>query len=90
MEAGSSWLAAAAAALFLGGLFGETRVLLRWRADWYFLPGFPIRGKLVPIHHAPEGSGATATVRWEVSAPNLVRFWAEPGSRAAPSGLHGV
>src|SRR5687768_4430471 len=69
----------------------ESRVLLRRRADWYFLPGFPIRGRLVPIPDAPEGSGQTASVRWEVSdAPNLVRFWVEPGSRSAPAGLHGV
>lgn len=90
MEPGQLYLAILAAFLFLGGLVFETRVLLRWRSDWYFLPGIPIAGRLVPIPHPPEGAGRTASVRWEVGAPNLVRFWADPAERVAPSGLHGV
>lgn len=90
MEAGQLSVALFAAVVFVAGLVIETRVLLQWRADWYFLPGFPLGLRLVPIPRAPEGSGRTASVRWEVSAPNLVRFWADPSERAAPSGMHGV
>ena len=90
MEPGSLGLAILVASLLLGGLWVETRVLLRRRADWYFLPGFPIGGRLVPIPKPPEGSGRTATVVWEVSAPNLVRFWVDPADRTSPTGLHGV
>lgn len=95
MEPGSLGLALAAAFGLAGGLWFETRYLLGRRSDGYFLVGFPLGGRMVPIPHAPEGSGQTASVRWEVSsargdAPNLVRFWADPGARTAPTGLHGV
>lgn len=90
MEAGSLALALAAAIVFLGGMVLETRVLLRFRRDWYFLPGFPLGARIVPIPRPPEGSGRTRSVRWEVAAPHLVRFWADPSDRTAPTGLHGV
>jgi hypothetical protein len=90
VQDGSLYLAIGAAFLFLGGLVLETRVLLRWRADWYFLPGLPIGARLVPIPRPPEGAGRTESVCWEVSAPNLVRFWADPNERVTPSGMHGV
>lgn len=83
-------LALGVALAFLGGMVLETRVLLRWRRDWYFLPGFPVLPRLVPILKPPEGQGRTASVRWEVSAPNVVRWWADPSERKAPRGLHGV
>lgn len=87
---GSLPLALAVAVAFLGGFLFETRFLLRRRSDWYFLPGFPLRPPLVPIPRVPEGSGRTTTVRWERSAPNLVRFWADPSDRVGLAGLHGV
>jgi hypothetical protein len=90
MEQGSLSLALFAAALLLGGLLLETRVLMRWRKDWYFAAGLPLGAQLVPIQKAPVGSGRTATVHWEVSQPHLVRFWSEPGQRQAPMGLHGI
>jgi hypothetical protein len=90
VDEGSLTLPLVAAALLLGGWIAETRVLTRWRPDWYFLPGIPLGLRPVPIPTAPEGEGRTRSVRWEVSAPDLVRFWADPTERAAPSGLHGV
>ena len=90
MEPGSLALAVAAGIVFLGGMVLETRVLLRLRWDWYFLPGFPLGARIVPIPRPPEGGGRTRSVRWEVAAPHLVRFWADPSDRSAPSGLHGV
>jgi hypothetical protein len=90
VEPGSLTLAFGVAFAFVTSLFVETRLLLRFRSDWYFLPGFPLGPRLVPIARPPEGHGRTRSVRWEVSAPNLVRFWADPNERVAPSGLHGV
>lgn len=89
LDQGSLTLAAVAALFFLGSLVVE-RQLLRFRLDWYFTAGFPIFPELVPIPRAPEGSGETATVVWEVVEANLVRFWADPAVRKAPSGLHGA
>jgi hypothetical protein len=85
-------MALAVALALLGGLWLETRVLLARRRDGYFLVGIPLWQALVPVPRAPEGSGQTASVRWEVSdeAPNLVRWWADPKDRKAPTGLHGV
>lgn len=90
MESGSLGLALVVAFVLVTGLGFETRYLLARRSDWYFLAGLPLGSQLVPIPRPPEGGGETATVRWEVSAPNLVRFWADPGRRTAPTGLHGV
>lgn len=90
MDPSSLGLALAAGLVFLGGMVLETRVLLRLRPDWYFLPGLPIGARLVPIARPPEGSGRTPSVRWEVAKPHLVRFWADPSERVTPSGLHGV
>ena len=90
MEPGNIELALFAAVAFLGGLVLETRVLLRWRTDWYFAVSLPLGADLVPIPEAPAGEGRTRSVRWEVSRPGLVRFWASPDERRAPSGLHGV
>ena len=68
----------------------ETRLMMRWRKDTYFAAALPLGLDLVPIPKPPTGSGRTATVRWEVSAPHIVRFWAEPSQRRAPMGLHGI
>jgi hypothetical protein len=47
--------------------------------------------ELVPIPELPRGRGDTASVRWVVDeAAGLVRWWAQPGARGAPMGLHGV
>ena len=95
MEPGSLGLALFAAFGLIGGLWIETRYLLANRFDGYFLLGLPLGAQMVPIPRAPEGSGKTASVRWEVSparpdAPRLVRFWGEPRARASPIGLHGA
>ena len=87
---GSVELALFAALAFLGGLVLETRVLLRWRTDAYFLVTLPLGASLVPIRAAPQGRGRTPSVLWEVARPGLVRFWASPDERRAPSGLHGI
>ena len=88
MEGGSLGLALFAAVAFLGGLLVE-RLLLGVRPALYFDVGVPLLPRLVPIPEAPEGEGQTATVCWEVVG-DLVRFWAPPGKRTAPMGLHGV
>ncbi len=90
LEEGSFTFAAAAAFVLLGGLLVETRVLLRLRPSWYFLLGVPVLPPVVPIPSAPSGSGATETVKWEVVAPGVVFWWADPKRRTAPTGLHGV
>jgi hypothetical protein len=90
MESGSLGLALAAGLVFVGGMILETRVLLRFRWDGYFWAAFPLGARLVPIPHPPEGEGRTRSVRWEVSSPHVVRFWADPAERVAPTGLHGV
>lgn len=83
-------LALGVAFALLGGLMLETRVLTRFRRDWYFALALPLALQLVPIPKPPEGSGRTATVCWERSAPHIVRFWADPSARAAPMGLRGI
>lgn len=88
MFEGSPTLAIVTALALVGGLILE-RLLLRWRWMPYFVAGFPLLPPLVPIPRAPEGQGRTATVRWEVQG-DLVRFWADPQERNAPSGLHGA
>ena len=90
MPEGSIELALLAALAFLGGLVIETRVLLRWRFDAWFTASLPLGLRLVPIPKAPTGSGRTHSVRWEVSRPGMVRFWADPDERRAPTGLHGL
>jgi hypothetical protein len=90
VEEGSLVLPVVAALLLIGGWFAETQLVGRWRADWYFLAGLPLGARLVPIPEAPEGEGRTHSVCWEVSGPELVRYWVDPSSRNAPSGLHGV
>lgn len=89
-EPGSLRLALGAALLLIGALVVETRVLLRWRSDRWFALAFPLGLRLVPIPTAPTGSGRTASVRWEVGRPGVVRFWADPDERVAPTGLRGV
>lgn len=90
MEPGSLRLALGAALLLIGALVVETRVLLRWRSDAWFSLALPLGVRLVPIPTAPVGSGRTASVRWEVSGPGRVRFWADPDERIAPTGLRGM
>lgn len=78
------------AVLAVGGLVLE-RALLRARWRGYYLLGFPLGVDLVPIPLPPKGRGETASVRWAVDEEGgHVRFWAEPGRRTAPMGLHGV
>ena len=79
----------AVALAFLVGLVVE-RALLRWRWTPYFRAGLVLSPPPLPIAVAPEGSGQTRMVHWEVVNPGLVRFWAPPGGREAPMGLHGV
>jgi hypothetical protein len=82
-------LAVFAALAFLGGLLIE-RALLSWRPTWYFTAGFPLLPELVPIPSPPNAeSGRTASVHWD-RVGDLVRFWALPGERDAPMGLHGA
>lgn len=90
MEEGSLELALLAAVLFLGGLVLETRLLLRWRPAWYFSAALPLGALLVPIPRQPTGEGRTPSVKWEAGEPGVIRFWADPDERRAPSGLHGV
>ncbi len=90
MPEGSLEVALIAALALVGGLVLETRVLLRWRTDAWFTASFPLGLQLVPIPTAPKGQGRTASVKWEVSRPGLVRWWADPDERRAPSGLRGV
>lgn len=90
MEEGSLVLATIAALLFVGGMTFETRVLPRWRQDAYFLVGFPLGQRLVPLPRAPKADeGRTASVVWDRRTPNVVRWWSEPGARKVPTGLHG-
>lgn len=83
------WLPLAIALGFVVGLVVE-RLLLRWRWDPYFRVGLVLMPEPLPIPRAPEGRGSTQTVEWEVVAADRVRFWAAPGSRQAPMGLHGT
>ncbi|MCB9674095.1 MAG: hypothetical protein H6737_03210 [Alphaproteobacteria bacterium] len=87
METTGPGIALLAAGCLFGGLLVE-RVLLaiRWRP--YFRLGFPLGQMPVPVARMPEGAGETRSVKWEVRGDEVL-FWAEPGSRAAPMGLHG-
>ncbi|MCB9685221.1 MAG: hypothetical protein H6738_06630 [Alphaproteobacteria bacterium] len=90
MGEGSLPVALLAALLLFGGLFLETRVLVRRRFDGWFLVGLPVPGRLVPIPRPPPmGMGRTPTVVWERTTPNLVRWWGVSGERGVPMGLHG-
>lgn len=64
-------------------------VLLRLRWLPYMQAGFPLHVELVPIPHAPEGQGTTASVRWEVGEDGVVRWWANQTGEGL-TGLHGV
>ncbi|MFK7928421.1 MAG: hypothetical protein AB8H79_09530 [Myxococcota bacterium] len=78
------------AVMVVVGLILE-RVLLR--AGWapYFRVGMPLGEQLLPIPHPPTGSGKTASVRFATHTDgHEVLFWANPGDRSAPMGLHGV
>jgi hypothetical protein len=88
---GSMGLALGSALMLIGGMVVERFMLTRFRWTPYFTAGFPLFPELVPIPRAPQGTGETATVRWEVvSDGELIRFWADPDKRTAPSGLHGA
>ena len=89
---GSMQLALGSALMLIGGMVFERFLLTRFRWTPYFTAGFPLFPELVPIPKAPEGSGETATVSWEVVGEDgdLVRFWADPDKRTAPSGLRGA
>lgn len=87
---GSLPVALLAAALLFGGLYLETRWLVRRRFDGWFLVGLPTPGRLVPLQRPPPmGLGRTPTVAWERATPNLVRWWGVPAERGVPMGLHG-
>ena len=90
MEEGSLTLALASALVLIGGLVLETRVLLAYRTDLYFLASLPMMRMLVPIPEVPKGQGRTPSVLWEVTSSGMVRYWASPKERKAPSGLRGV
>lgn len=90
MDLGSLQFALFAAILFIGGLVVETRVLLHWRPSWYFAATLPLGATLIPIPMLPTGEGRTPSVRWDASEPGVVKFWADPLERRAPSGLHGL
>lgn len=89
MEDPSLQLAVVTTLALVGGLVLERLLLTRWRWSPYFAAGLPLMPGPVAIPSRPSGEGKTASVRWEVVG-DLVRFWAEPGDRAAPSGLHGA
>lgn len=81
---------AVVACVAVAGLLVE-RAFLSGRWNTYFLLGFPVVPELVPISELPQGGGETASVRWVVDPEaGVVRFWAQPGSRGAPMGLHGA
>lgn len=82
-------LAVLTALALIGGIVLERLLLTRWRWTPYFTAGLPVLPRPVSIPSAPRGQGKTASVRWEV-AGDLVRFWADPADRTAPSGLHGA
>jgi hypothetical protein len=83
-------LALVAAVLFLGGLLLERAFLsFRWPLA-YFVAGFALFPELVPIPVAPKAeAGRTATVQWE-RRDDLVLYWAVPGAKESPMGLHGA
>ena len=88
---GSMVLALGSALTLIGGMVVERFLITRYRWTPYFTTGFPLIPELVPIPKAPEGQGKTATVNWEVVGDGqIVRFWADPDQRSAPSGLRGA
>ncbi|MEZ4239313.1 MAG: hypothetical protein R3F59_24795 [Myxococcota bacterium] len=64
-EGGSLPLALGVGIALLVGLLLETRLLLRWRRDAYFVAGLPLARALVPIPRPPARRGRTPSVRWE-------------------------
>ncbi len=89
---GSMRLALGSALMLIGGMVLERFLLTRFRWTPYFTAGFPLFPVLVPIPTKPQGSGETATVKWEVVGEDgdVVRFWSDPENRSAPSGLRGA
>ncbi|TVQ87070.1 MAG: hypothetical protein EA397_19150 [Deltaproteobacteria bacterium] len=56
----------------------------------YDLLGFPLGEELQPLSAPPEGRGQTASVDYRVlEREGRAIFWAQPGARRAPMGLHG-
>lgn len=51
--------------------------------------GLPLGAELPPVPGKPEDQGETSLVSWAVRG-NRARFWARPGERRVPIGLHGV
>ncbi len=88
MDFSGSEVAVVAACVLLGGWFVERFAVPRWRPSPYFRFGFPLGANLVPIPSAPKGEGTTASVGWVVR-DDEVHFWADPGQRTAPGGMHG-
>lgn len=89
-EGGNLTLLLVVAAVAVGGFLVERLFLVRGWAP-YFRLGMPLGEELLPIPTAPTEGGRTATVRYAVDTETQeVRFWARPGDRAAPMGLHGV
>jgi hypothetical protein len=85
-------IALVAAGVLFGGLLLE-RILLTWPWLPYYRLSFPLGRALLPVPEAPKGEGQTPSVRWAIADAGdrrVVRFWAEPGSRRAPMGLHGL
>jgi hypothetical protein len=82
-------VAAVTGGVLLVAYLFERVVLPRWRPELWFRIGFPLGSSLAPIPRAPEGSGGTASVRYEVRGDRVL-FWSDPARRAAPAGLHGA
>lgn len=67
---------AAVAVLAVGAL----EWLLVWaRWPWLYRWAFPLGMEPLPIHNAPEGTGRTTSVVWEVRGAEVL-FWALPGA----------
>jgi hypothetical protein len=64
-------------------------LLLWWRPRFYYRFALPLGLEPLPVPGAPEGSGETATVAWEVVGDEVL-YWAMPGSGRGLVGLHGV
>lgn len=77
------------AAVAVVGLLVERLLLGRcWRP--YDQLGLPLGEELRPLLLAPRGEGRTASVRYRViEGQGRASFWAQPGDRSAPMGLHG-
>ncbi len=85
-------IALLAAGVLFGGLLLERILLTRGWMPYYRI-GFPLGRAPLPVANPPTGDGKTASVCWIVDASgphHVVRYWAEPGSRRAPMGLHGL